>query len=107
MWALRSILSTYIKSCYDMIVKETTKSCTHGGEKMGLFGGGDDEPSRGEQLAQQQMELNQQELESKRAKLYQEKLDIIKGQGGQTWQADRSAPAGASQPNKGRGTPFI
>lgn len=68
------------------------KFCTHGGEVMGFFGG-DDEPSRGEQLAQQQIELTQQELEAKRTKLYQEKLDIIKGQGAQRWAPDRSGSA--------------
>lgn len=66
---------------------------------MGFFGG-DNEPTRGEELAQQQIELNQAELEAKRENLYKTRLDIIKGQGAQSFTPDRSSgvsakPAGA------------
>lgn len=67
---------------------------------MGFFGGGDDSPTRGEELAQQQLELNQQELEQKRQHLYRERLDIIKGQGGEQWSPDRTT--GVSQPSDRR-----
>lgn len=59
---------------------------------MGFFGSDNDEPSRAEELAQQQIELNQAELEQKRQHLYQTRLDIIKGQGAQTFTPDRSSP---------------
>jgi hypothetical protein len=58
------------------------------------FLGGDNEPSRGEELADQQLRQNQAELESKKQNLYQTRLDIIKGQGKEVWTPDmnRRAP---------------
>lgn len=68
---------------------------------MGLFGGDDDPNQRTNDLMEQQIRENQAELEAKRQNLYREKLDIIKGQGAQTWQADRNqgADMGGSKPN--------
>lgn len=57
---------------------------------MGLFGG-DDEASESERLLQEQYDLNRQELELKKANLYKTKLEIIKGQGGESWTPDRSS----------------
>jgi hypothetical protein len=54
------------------------------------FLGGDNEPSRGEQLADEQLNMNKAELEAKKQSLFQTRLDIIKGQGGQSWVADKS-----------------
>lgn len=63
---------------------------------MGLFGGDSDDntPSRGEQLAEEQINMNRQELENKRRNLYAERLDIIKSQGGQSWTPQRNSIAG-------------
>jgi hypothetical protein len=76
---------------------------------MGLFGG-DDEPSRGEQLLDEQIHQSQAELESKRQSLYQEKLGIIKGQGGQVWEPTKTGASakggtGGGMPDMG-GFPF-
>lgn len=49
------------------------------------FLGGDNEPSRGDELADQQIRANQAELENKRQSLYKTRLDIIKGQGKENW----------------------
>lgn len=59
---------------------------------MGMFG--DDGASN--DAFDQQIALNQQELEAKRQNLYKTRLEIIKSQGGESWQADKSAP----EPNK-------
>lgn len=72
---------------------------------MGVFGS--DEPSRGEELADEQIRANQAELESKRKNLYDERLGIIKGQGGQVWEptpvsAGRSGSGGGSGSSPGR-----
>jgi len=59
---------------------------------MGFFGGGGDtggQQSKSDELIDQQFKHNQAELEQKRKNLYQERLDIIKGQGGQTWTPKR------------------
>jgi hypothetical protein len=42
-------------------------------------------PSRGEQIADEQIRMNKAELESKRQNLFRTRLDIIKGQGTQQW----------------------
>lgn len=61
---------------------------------MGLFGGGGNsgaqQPSEADQLIQQQFNLNQAESEQKRKSLYQERLDIIKSNGGQVWTPRKS-----------------
>jgi hypothetical protein len=71
------------------------------------FLGGDNEPSRGEQLADEQLQMNKAELEAKKESLYQTRLDIIKGQGAQQWEPDKNKRApvkkGASFPFGGSG----
>lgn len=74
---------------------------------MGIFGGGDDDAAQeSAELMNEQIRQNQAELEAKRQKLYEETLDIIKGQGQQVWQADRSAKAPARSPTNGK-MPFF
>jgi len=66
-----------------------TKFCTIGGDKMGFFGGGGNsgaQHSESNALIDKQFNQNQAEIEQKRKSLYQERLDIIKSQGGQIWQ---------------------
>lgn len=58
---------------------------------MGFFGGKDSgtqspEQNASDALVQQQFKQNQAEIEQKRKSLYQERLDIIKSQGGQQWE---------------------
>jgi hypothetical protein len=62
---------------------------------MGLFGSDDDQPqpSEADQLASEQLQENQAELEYKKNNLYQTRLDIIKGQGAQTWVPNRNQQA--------------
>lgn len=57
---------------------------------MGFFGSSDNS-DRAADLAQQQIELQQAELEQKRQNLYKTKLDIIKGQGAQSFVPDKTA----------------
>lgn len=57
---------------------------------MGFFGGGgnsgaSDAQRRSDELINQQFRQNQAEIETKKKNLYQERLDIIKSQGGQVW----------------------
>lgn len=66
---------------------------------MGLFGG--DEKSDSEKMMEEQYNFNRQELELKKQNLYKTRLEIIKGQGQQTWTPDmgrqrsrRPAPIG-------------
>ncbi len=73
---------------------------------MGFLGGDNDEPSRGEQLADEQLRMNKAELEAKKQSLYQTRLDIIKGQGGETWKADRNARAPSTGGQQRPGFPF-
>lgn len=62
---------------------------------MGFFGGGgnsgsqDNQPSASDQLIEKQFNQNQAEIEQKKKSLYQERLDIIKSQGGQQWTPKR------------------
>lgn len=58
---------------------------------MGFLGGDNDspEPSRSEELANKQFDINQKEIEEKRRSLFQQRLDIIKGQGTETWTPNR------------------
>jgi hypothetical protein len=70
---------------------------------MGFFGGDNDsQPSQAEQLAEEQLQMNKAELENKKQSLYQTRLDIIKGQGGQTWTPDMNKRA----PTKAGGGKF-
>ncbi|HWI50129.1 MAG TPA: hypothetical protein VNU45_18110 [Rummeliibacillus sp.] len=56
---------------------------------MGFFGGGDSGASeaqqRSDELINQQFRQNQAEIEAKKKNLFQERLDIIKSQSGQSW----------------------
>lgn len=74
---------------------------------MGFFGGDNDdyEPGQNEanQLATEQMEQNKEELEVKKQNLYAARLDIIKGQGGQSWVPDRTSRAAAPRTSGGGG----
>lgn len=61
---------------------------------MGFFGGdgnsgAQDSRSASDALIEQQFKQNQAEIEQKRKGLYQERLDIIKSQGGQVWKPKR------------------
>ena len=58
---------------------------------MGFLGGdnGTDEQTA---LMNQQIEENQAELEEKRDALYQQRLEIIRGQGGQSWTPSINSP---------------
>lgn len=56
---------------------------------MGFLGGDNDNGNdRGSQLLDEQLRLNQAELEAKRQNLFQTRLDIIKGQGAESWTPD-------------------
>lgn len=73
-----------------------------GGDKMGFFGGGgnsgnQDAQNQANALVDQQFKQNQSEIEEKKRNLYQQRLDIIKGQSGQIWKPDRTK--GISAPN--------
>jgi hypothetical protein len=57
---------------------------------MGFFGG--DSQSEADKLVSEQFKQNQMELEEKRKKLYQERLDIIKSQGQQQWHPRKDVP---------------
>lgn len=65
---------------------------------MGFFD--DDEHSSGNDAVQQQIAMNEKELEEKRQSLYTQRLDIIKSQGGQNWNA--KPPAQPSRPAFGK-----
>lgn len=68
-----------------------TISCITGDVKMGFFGSGgnsgaqDTGRAQSDALIDQQFKQNQAESEEKRKTLYQERLDIIKSQGNQSW----------------------
>lgn len=68
---------------------------------MGMFGSSSDSGDKANQLVEQQIAANAAELEAKRQSLYAERLDIIKGTGGQSFVPDRTV--GVSQ--KGGGKP--
>lgn len=70
---------------------QTMMFCTAGDGKMGLFGGSStqSQTSASDEIIQKQYYQNQRELAQKRKALYQERLDIIKSQGGQTWTPKR------------------
>lgn len=68
------------------------KFCTTGDARMGLFGSkdsGDPKRSATDELIDKQFQQNQAEIEQKKKSLYQERLDIIKSQGGQVWKPKR------------------
>lgn len=53
---------------------------------MGFFGGDDNDSSnQANDVADQQLKLNQAEIEQKKQSLYKTRLDIEKGLGGQSW----------------------
>lgn len=56
---------------------------------MGIFGGGSDDSDKQQDevisLQRQQMDQNAQELQAKKQNLYDTRLAILKGQGGQSW----------------------
>ena len=52
---------------------------------MGFFGGGQRPQSESDKLVENQIKQNQAEIEQKKRSIYQERLDIIKGQAGQQW----------------------
>lgn len=62
---------------------------------MGFFGGGgnsggqDSGRSESDRLIDEQIKQNKAEIEQKRKGLYQQRLDIIKAQGGQIWEPKR------------------
>ncbi len=62
---------------------------------MGFFGGGgnsgaqDTQRAQSDALVDQQFKQNQADIETKKRNLYQERLDIIKSQGGQNWTPKR------------------
>lgn len=70
---------------------------------MGFFGG-DNEPTPAEQLANDQLEMQKAELESKKQSLYNTRLDIIKGQGRETWTPDTQKKA---QPKQQKPNPYL
>ncbi len=59
---------------------------------MGLFGG-DDPNQQANDLTNQQIQQNQAEIENKRQSLYKERLDIVKGQGMQSWSPEMKSTA--------------
>lgn len=72
------------------------------------FLGGDNEPSRGEELASEQIEANKQELANKKQSLYQTRLDIIKSQGRESWTPNYKRPPtmGKKKGNSANAFPF-
>jgi hypothetical protein len=56
---------------------------------MGFFGGDNNQPSRGEELATEQINMDKQEIAAKKQNLFQQRLDIIKGQGAQIWEPNK------------------
>lgn len=58
---------------------------------MGLFGGGNEEQSKNDELLEKQYNENQREIAQKKKALYDERLDIIKSQGGQSWSPKKEA----------------
>lgn len=72
-----------------------TKYCITGADSMGFFGGGGNSGGQSAQSAindfniDQQFKKNQADIETKKRSLYQERLDIIKSQGGQQWTPKR------------------
>lgn len=60
---------------------------------MGLFGGNDDNGGndRSNQLLDEQLTQNKAELEQKRQSLVDQRMAIVKSQGGEVWAPDRNA----------------
>ena len=79
---------------------------------MGIFGGdASDEQQEANRLVQEQLQSSAADIEAKRQSLYQTRLDIIKGSGGQSFVPDRtvsaSSRAGGSKNNKNNGLPDV
>lgn len=69
---------------------------------MGLFGGGDDDATKdSNRLIDEQLNTNAAEIEAKRQSLYRERLDIIKGSGGQSFVPDRTSGVSSSSSRPG------
>jgi hypothetical protein len=64
--------------------------CTSGGDKMGLFGGVSEQQKQNDELIQKQYQENQAEIAEKKKSLYNERLDIIKSQGNQSWHPNKT-----------------
>lgn len=58
---------------------------------MGLFGG--DNENEVDDLLQQQYDQNAAALAAKKSSIYKQKLEIMKGQGGQIWEPTVNKPA--------------
>lgn len=71
----------------------TTRYCINGGDKMGGMFGGD---VGGNTAAEKQIRDNEIELEAKKKSLFEERLNLIKSQGAETWQPKIPTP----QPNQ-------
>jgi hypothetical protein len=62
---------------------------------MGFFGGGgnsggqESPQDNSSELISQQFKQNQAEIEAKKKSLYEERINIIKSQGGQNWHSKR------------------
>ena len=61
---------------------------------MGFFGSSgnsaqDSQTNANNELIDREFSQNQADLETKKRSLYQERLDVIKSQGGQIWKAKR------------------
>jgi hypothetical protein len=99
-------LHIYSPSYKSLMVNGITNYYQYGDDLMGFLGG-DNEPAQtpGSSLVDQQIMENKAELQAKAHNLYQTRLDIIKGQGGENWTADRSNRA-ASPPNPAAGFNF-
>lgn len=73
---------------------------------MGLNNDDNSQDNRGSQLIEEQINTNKAELEAKRQNLYQTRMDIIKGQGAENWNAGSiaggSSRAGGQPASKGR-----
>ena len=67
---------------------------------MGFLGGNND--SEADRLAEEELRANKANLETKKQSLYQSRLDIIKGQGEQTWTANREP----KKPPKEKRSPY-
>lgn len=58
---------------------------------MGFLGGDNEQGNdKGSSLIDEQIANNAAEIENKKHNLYKTKLEIIKGQGGESWTPDRN-----------------
>ena len=56
----------------------------------------DDEQSQSNEIMQQEVDQNKAELEAKKQSLFKTQLDIIKGEGGQSFSPDRTQGVSSS-----------